>query len=120
MEEALELDELDKIRISNNINSLKNDNIPYLEYMVQVPINSLTEIKSKEDIINKMLIDYIIASSSIYMLNNNIYKLDILLSNKVSKILININKLPSTITRLEYYHTLSVNSSFNKLLWNNN
>ena len=107
MEDALELDELDKIRISNNINSLKNDNIPYLEYMVQVPINSLTEIKSKEDIINKMLIDYIIASSSIYMLNNNIYKLDILLSN--------INKIYNTDSILSIEDKTLIINIINKL-----
>ena len=107
MEDALELDELDKIRINNNINSLKNDNIPYLEYMVQVPINSLTEIKSKEDIINKMLIDYIIASSSIYMLNNNIYKLDILLSN--------INKIFNTDSILSIEDKTLIINIINKL-----
>ena len=107
MEDVLELDELDKIRINNNINSLKNDNIPYLEYMVQVPINSLTEIKSKEDIINKMLIDYIIASSSIYMLNNNIYKLDILLSN--------INKIYNTDSILSIEDKTLIINIINKL-----
>ena len=80
MEDALELDELDKIRISSNINTLKKDNLPYLEYMVAIPINSLTEIKSKEEIINKMLLEFIIGASGIYMIQNNTYMLDDVLS----------------------------------------
>lgn len=80
MEDALELDELDKIRISSNINTLKKDNLPYLEYMVAIPINSLTEIKGKEEIINKMLLEFIIGTSGIYMIQKNTYVLDDLLS----------------------------------------
>ncbi len=84
MEETLELDIVDKLRITNNINELKEENIPYLEYMVRIPINSLTEIREEEEIINKLLVDYVIASSAKFMLNSSIFS--------VGKLLDDINK----------------------------
>ncbi len=84
MDNALEFDELDKLRINNNINTLKEKNIPYLEYMVKVPINSLTEIKDSGEIIDKMLVDYLIASSASYMINVSVFLIGDLL-DKVNK-----------------------------------
>ena len=88
MDNLLELDESDKKRINENINTLKEKNIPYLQYMVKIPLNSLTQIKSKEEIINKMLVDFIISVSAKYMITNSAFK--------VGKFLDNINKKYNT------------------------
>lgn len=128
MDSALELDNLDKIRINKNIDTLKSQNIPYLEHMVRIPINSLTEIISKEEMVNKMLVDFLIASSANLMINNNVfvigdmlneinkrYQTDKLLTIEDKTIIINIiNKLYTTIELEEFALKIE---SVNVYLW---
>ncbi len=60
------LDDKDKERIEKNIEFLKKQNLPYIEYMRTVPINSVCDIKSKDDILKKLLVDFTMATFSIY------------------------------------------------------
>lgn len=66
------LDEQDKKRINNNINILKQQNLPYIEHMRTIPINMTTIIKSKEDVINRLLSDFTLSTFSIYKNEDNI------------------------------------------------
>ena len=128
MDNALELDNLDKIRINKNIDTLRSQNIPYLEHMVRIPINSLTEIISKEEIVNKLLVDYLISSSASLMINENVfaigdllneinkrYQTDELLTIEDKTIIINIiNKLYTTLELEEFALKIE---SVNVYLW---
>ena len=62
------LDEEDKRRIEKNIVVLKQNNIPAFEYLRTVPINSVTVIKSKEEIAAKAITDYTLATTALYTL----------------------------------------------------
>ena len=84
MDNSIELDAFDKERINSNINELKEKNIPYLEHMVRIPINSLTKIVSEEEIIDRLLVDYLIASSASYMINSSMFLVGDLL-DKINK-----------------------------------
>ena len=55
------LDEGDKNRIEKNISFLKLDDIPFNREMRTIPINSNTVIKSEEEILNRLIIDFTIA-----------------------------------------------------------
>ena len=72
-ENKIILDELDKARQKKNIELIKNQNIPFIEGMQSVPINSVTTLKTKEEIIKRMLGDYVISYFCILSLN---YKFD--------------------------------------------
>ena len=65
------LDDSDKMRIEKNINVLKKKHIPYLAYMRTIPINSVTVIKSVEEIIDYMLVDYVLACVSTYAIGGS-------------------------------------------------
>ena len=65
------LDAFDKKRIEKNINVLEKKHIPYLAYMRTIPINSVTVIKSVEEIIDYMLINYVLACVSTYAISNS-------------------------------------------------
>lgn len=84
MDEVLELDNLDKIRIDKNIRKLRQDDIPYLRYMVRIPVNSLTEIVSEKEIINKLLVDYLISCSANLMISSSVFLIGDLL-DKINK-----------------------------------
>ena len=60
------LDEKDIFRINKNIELLKKMNLPYLEHMRTVPINCTCKIKSKDEILKKLLVDFTLAVFSIY------------------------------------------------------
>ena len=70
-ENKLILDEADKNRIKKNIEILKQDNIPFIEHMKAIPFNSCTSLRSKEEIISRMLADYAIATCALYSLGGN-------------------------------------------------
>ena len=131
MDNLLELDESDKKRINENISTLKEKNIPYLQYMVKIPLNSLTQIKSKEEIIDKMLVDFIISIVSKYMTKNSVfmvdsflarinkkYNTDKLLSIQDKALIINIINNLYTANELEEYCILI--ERVNVLLWSLN
>lgn len=65
------LDDLDKERKRKNIELLKNQNIMYLEEMKSIPINSVTTLRSKEEILKRTLGDYVIAYFCIFIENPN-------------------------------------------------
>ena len=73
------LDEEDKHRIEKNIDTLKQNNIPAFEYMRTVPINSTTVIKSREEILNKAICDYTLATCALYALSGSLFLLSPLL-----------------------------------------
>lgn len=58
----------DKKRIEKNINILKEKSIPFIEHMKAIPFNSCTNLRSKEEIVNRMLADYAIATCALYSL----------------------------------------------------
>ena len=58
----------DKKRIEKNINVLKEKSIPFIEHMKAIPFNSCTNLRSKEEIVNRMLADYAIATCALYSL----------------------------------------------------
>ena len=91
-EDKFVLDEVDKQRIEKNIETLKKDNIPVLEYMRTVPINSITVIKSKEEILDKVIVDYTLATCALYMLTGS--------SNLVSTLLDKLDDKYDIRTRL--------------------
>ena len=118
------LDDSDKKRIEKNIDVLKKKNIPYLEYMRTIPINSVTVIKSVEEIINKMLVDYVLACVSTYAIGssyhligelldklNKKYGIDKLLSIDDKKLIIDIINEEYLVSELEVicYRFESVN-----------
>ncbi len=84
MDDVLELDNQDKRRIDRNIRALRRDDIPYLEYMTRIPVNSLTKILSEKEIINKMLVDYLISSSASLMISSSMFLVGDLL-DKINK-----------------------------------
>lgn len=61
-------DSEDKKRIEKNINVLKEKNIPFIEHMKAIPFNSCTDLRSKGEIVNRMLSDYAIATCALYSL----------------------------------------------------
>ena len=67
-ENKLILDEADKNRIKKNIEILKQKDIPFIEHMKAIPFNSCTSLRSKEEIISRMLADYAIATCALYSL----------------------------------------------------
>ena len=91
------LNDNDKKRIQKNINLLKEANLPYIEYMRTVPIDSITQVKSKEEILNRMLIDYLLAVFSIYSCEDNTEVLNNLLNRFETKM--NIRNLMSLVEK---------------------
>ena len=65
------LDEKDKNRIEKNISFLKLDDIPFNRNMRTIPINSNTVIKSEEEILNRLIIDFTIALFAKYSKNED-------------------------------------------------
>ena len=65
-------DEDDNNRITKNMNLLKEKNIPYIEHMKAIPFNSCTNLRSKEEIINRMLADYAVATCALYSLEGKV------------------------------------------------
>ena len=128
MEDVLELDNQDKMRIDRNVRTLKQEDIPYLKYMVRVPVNVLTEIVSEKEIINKMLVDYLIScsanlmiSSSVFLIGdfldkvNKRYNTDSILSLEDKTTIINIINKLYTLTELEEFSMRL--ESVNVCLW---
>lgn len=127
-EEVLELDGQDKMRIDRNIRELRHEDIPYLKYMVRVPVNSLTEIISVEEIIDKMLVDYLIACSANLMISSSVtligdfldkinrkYNTDKILSLEDKTTIINIINRLYTLSELEVFSMRL--ESVNVCLW---
>ena len=84
MDELLELDNLDKVRIDRNIRTLRHEDIPYLKHMVRVPVNALTHIVDNTKIIDKLLVDYLIACSASLMISSSEFLIGDLL-DKINK-----------------------------------
>ena len=108
------LDDSDKMRIEKNINVLKKKHIPYLAYMRTIPINSVTVIKSVEEIIDYMLVDYVLACVSTYAIGgsyhligdildklNRKYSIDGLLSLDDKRLIIDIVNEDYLVSELE-------------------
>lgn len=124
----IKFDDGDRERIKSNIELLKGQNIPYSEYMVVVPINALTEIRSKEEIIDKLLIDYVIFGTSSYGMTrsnhligelldrlNKKYNIDMKLSIEDKRFVIDvINGLYSSTELEDFCYKLE---SVNVCLW---
>ena len=64
------LDDKDKKRIDKNIQFLREKNLPYLEDMHMIPINAICSIKSKDEILNKLLSSYAVYILATYSLDN--------------------------------------------------
>ena len=64
------LDSKDKKRIDKNIQFLREKNLPVLENMHMIPINAICTIKSKEEVVNKLLSSYAIYILASYSLDN--------------------------------------------------
>ena len=60
----------DTRRINGNIELLKNRNIPFFYFKITIPTEENTIIKTKEEIINKMLSNYVLSMSATYCLDN--------------------------------------------------
>lgn len=60
----------DTKRINGNIELLKNRNIPFFDCKITIPTEENTIIKTKEEIINKMLSSYVLSMSATYCLDN--------------------------------------------------
>ena len=69
-EKKNELTDLDKEIQEKNKEIVKAMNIPYSEKLLGIPINSVTVLKSKEEILSSMLKDYVIATLCVYSLEN--------------------------------------------------
>ena len=67
-EKKLILDDNDKNRIAKNIEILKQNNIPFVENLKNIPFNSCTSLKSKEEILGRLLVDYAVATCALYSL----------------------------------------------------
>ncbi len=63
------LDDMDRARIQKNIEYLKQNKIPYFEDLKTIPINSNTKLRDKKEILDRALVDYVIASMSLYALD---------------------------------------------------
>jgi len=85
-ENKLILDDMDKIRINKNISLLKEKNIPFIENMKAIPFNSCTDLRSKEEIINRMLADYAVATCALYALAGKADKLGSILNQMNNKL----------------------------------
>ncbi len=70
-ENKIILDDLDRERRRKNIELLKNQNVMYLEEMKSIPINSVTALRTKEEIVKRMLGDYVISYFCIFIENPN-------------------------------------------------
>lgn len=64
------LDDGDKERIEKNISFLEENNIPCIKHMRTIPINSTTKIKSEEEILNKLIINYTLSLLATFSLND--------------------------------------------------
>ncbi len=60
----------DTKRVNRNIELLKNRNIPFFDCKITIPTEENTNIKSKEEIVNKMLTCYVLSMSATYALDN--------------------------------------------------
>lgn len=85
-ENKLILDEKDKSRIKRNIEILKQKNIPFIEHMKAIPFNSCTSLCSKEEIISRMLADYVIATCALYSLEEKVNIVHYVLSQMDEKL----------------------------------
>ena len=65
------LDDGDLQRIESNIAFLKENDIPFMKHMRTIPINIGTKIKSEDEILNKLIIDYTLALFAAYSRDNN-------------------------------------------------
>lgn len=117
----LELSEQDKIRIEKNINILKEKEIPYMEKMVNIPIEKNIKIESKENIYTKLLFDYASASIASTILNRNgnhegVY--DMVMENLQKKHQI-LNWLSEDLKKslLQYKHETYNPDSLNATTW---
>ena len=106
-ENKIILDDLDKERRRKNIELLKSQNVIYLEEMKSIPINSATTLRTKEEIVKRMLGDYVISYFCIFIGNPN-FNGEAALSSLDQKFGIKANLNPSDI---EY-----VNAIMNKKL----
>lgn len=60
----------DSKRVNRNIELLKKRNIPFFDCKITIPTEENTSIKSKEEIINKMIVCYVLSMSATYSLDN--------------------------------------------------
>lgn len=64
-ESKIILSELDKKRIAKNCNIMKKKRLPYEEKIKLIPIDSIVQIKTKEEIAKQMIEEFIIAHKAV-------------------------------------------------------
>ena len=80
------LTETDKQRQSKNIEYIKSKNILYKEDMKTVPIESATKLRTKDEVIQRMLADYVVATFCGYALNNNLSNIEDIINKMDQKL----------------------------------